>query len=108
MMEQVIPWAKLCGLIEPHYPKTGNGRRPKELEPMLRIYFLQQWFKLVEQERELGRELGIEEYLQLVEQSAGWYRQVGKDKSRHHKKQRDCHFASPNSEYCAGREMTFI
>ena len=45
-MEQVVPWEKLCGLIEPHYPKPGNGRRPKELEQMLRIYFLQQWFNL--------------------------------------------------------------
>jgi len=47
-MEQVVPWAKLCGLIEPHYPKPGNGRRPKELEQMLRIYFLQQWFNLAD------------------------------------------------------------
>ena len=47
-MEQVVPWAKLCGLIEPHYPKPGNGRRPKELETMLRIYFLQQWFNLAD------------------------------------------------------------
>jgi IS5 family transposase len=45
-MEQVVPWGKLCELIEPHYPKAGNGRRPKELEPMLRMYFLQQWFNL--------------------------------------------------------------
>ena len=37
-MEPVVPWAKLCALIEPHYPKPGNGRRPKELEKMLRIY----------------------------------------------------------------------
>ena len=27
-MEQVVPWGKLCALIEPHYPKPGNGRRP--------------------------------------------------------------------------------
>src|SRR5262249_384153 len=47
-MGQVVPWAKLCGLIEPHYPKPGNGRRPKELEQMLRIYFLQQWFNLAD------------------------------------------------------------
>lgn len=47
-MEQVVPWAKLSGLIEPHYPKPGNGRRPKELEKMLRIYFLQQWFNLAD------------------------------------------------------------
>jgi len=47
-MEQVVPWAKLCALIEPHYPQPGNGRRPKELEQMLRIYFLQQWFNLAD------------------------------------------------------------
>jgi IS5 family transposase len=47
-MEQVVPWEKLCALIEPHYPKPGNGRRPKELEKMLRIYFLQQWFNLAD------------------------------------------------------------
>ncbi len=47
-MEQVVPWVKLCGLIEPYYPKAGNGRRPKELEKMLRIYFLQQWFNLAD------------------------------------------------------------
>ena len=47
-MEQVVPWEKLCALIEPHDPKPGNGRRPKELENMLRIYFLQQWFNLAD------------------------------------------------------------
>jgi len=45
-MEQVVPWEKLCALIEPHYPTPGKGRRPKVLEQMLRIYFLQQWFNL--------------------------------------------------------------
>src|SRR5581483_1069242 len=45
-MEQVVPWAKLCALIEPHYPKPGNGRPPVGLERMLRIYFVQQWFNL--------------------------------------------------------------
>jgi IS5 family transposase len=47
-MEQVVPWGKLCALVEPHYPKPGQGRRPKELEKMLRIYFLQQWFNLAD------------------------------------------------------------
>ena len=37
---------ELCALIEPHYPKAGNGRPPVGLERMLRIYFLQQWFNL--------------------------------------------------------------
>jgi transposase, IS5 family len=45
-MEQVVPWRELCALIEPHYPKPGNGRPAVGVERMLRIYFLQQWFSL--------------------------------------------------------------
>jgi len=45
-MERVVPWGKLCALIEPHYPTAGNGRPPVGVERMLRIYFLQQWFNL--------------------------------------------------------------
>ena len=33
-------------MIEPHYPKAGNGRRPVWLAIMLRTYFMQQWFNL--------------------------------------------------------------
>ena len=25
-METIVPWAALCQVIEPHYPKAGNGR----------------------------------------------------------------------------------
>ena len=42
-MERVVPWPALCGLIEPFYPKAGNGRPLVGVERMLRIYFLQQW-----------------------------------------------------------------
>jgi Transposase domain (DUF772) len=45
-MERVVPWPALCGLIEPFYPKAGNGRPPVGVERMLGIYFLQQWFNL--------------------------------------------------------------
>lgn len=45
-MDKVVPWGQLCELIEPFYPKAGNGRRPVGLERMLRIYFLQHWFNL--------------------------------------------------------------
>ena len=45
-MDAVIPWARLTGLIEPHYPKAGQGTQPMPLERMLRIYFLQHWFNL--------------------------------------------------------------
>jgi transposase, IS5 family len=45
-MERVVPWPALCRLIEPFYPKPGNGRPPIGVERMLRIYLLQQWFDL--------------------------------------------------------------
>ena len=45
-MDRVMPWSALCALIEPVYPKAGNGRPPIGLERMLRIYFLQSWFNL--------------------------------------------------------------
>ena len=45
-MDAVVPWATLVGLIEPHYPQAGKGRRPYPLDVMLRIYFLQQWYQL--------------------------------------------------------------
>jgi hypothetical protein len=37
-MELLVPWAQFCALIEPHYPKAGNGRPPVGLERMLRMY----------------------------------------------------------------------
>src|ERR1700751_581953 len=45
-MEQIVPWAELQALVEPHYPKGENGRPPVGLRIMLRVYFLQQWFNL--------------------------------------------------------------
>ena len=45
-MERIMPWSELESLIEPHYPKEGNGRPPIGLGIMLRIYFLQHWFNL--------------------------------------------------------------
>ena len=45
-MDKVVPWDQLCALIEPFYPKAGNGRPPVGLERMLRIYFIQHWFNL--------------------------------------------------------------
>ena len=47
-MEAIVPWAALCEVIEPHYPKAGNGRPPIGLERMLRIHFIQHWFNLAD------------------------------------------------------------
>jgi IS5 family transposase len=51
-MDAVIPWPRLLRLIEPHYPKAGQGRQPLGVEKMLRIYFLQQWFNLSDPQAE--------------------------------------------------------
>lgn len=48
-MERVVPWDALCSVIEPHYPKAGNGRPPIGLERMLRMYFVQHWFNLADE-----------------------------------------------------------
>ena len=45
-MDAIVPWVALCQVIEPHYPKAGNGPPPIGLERMLRIHFLQHWFNL--------------------------------------------------------------
>ena len=45
-MDAVVPWTRLVRLIEPYYPKGGQGRPPLGLEKMLRIELWQQWFNL--------------------------------------------------------------
>ncbi len=45
-MERLMPWAEFCALIEPHYPKAGNGRPPVGLERMLRMYCVANWVNL--------------------------------------------------------------
>lgn len=48
-MESLMPWAEFCALIEPHYPKAGDGRPPKGLERMLRMYCIANWFNLADE-----------------------------------------------------------
>ena len=38
-MEVVVRWSELKALIEPHYPKAGNGRQPVGVGIMLRVTF---------------------------------------------------------------------
>jgi IS5 family transposase len=46
-MDRIVPWKRLRQIVRPFYYKgEGVGRRPIELERMLRIYFLQHWFSL--------------------------------------------------------------
>ena len=71
-MDRVVPWRELCAVIEPFYPKAGNGRPPIGLERMLRLHLLQHWFNLsdpmaeealyesVSMRRFVGIDLGLE------------------------------------------------
>jgi IS5 family transposase len=47
-MAEVVPWSRLEAAIAPHYPQAGpsGGRRPYPISVMLRIYCLQQWYRL--------------------------------------------------------------
>ena len=47
-METLMPRAEMCALIEPHYPKAGNGRSPVGLERMLRMYCIANGFNLAD------------------------------------------------------------
>ena len=56
-MEMLMPWSEFCALIEPHYPKAGNGRPPMTegnpcgigLERMLRMDCIANWFNLADE-----------------------------------------------------------
>jgi transposase, IS5 family len=48
-MERAVPWSKLRALVGPVYADPKSRRvRPLELDRMLRIYFLQRWFRLTD------------------------------------------------------------
>ncbi len=46
-MNEIVSWAALGELIEPDYPKPGNGRPPAGLRRMPIMYFVQHWLKLL-------------------------------------------------------------
>lgn len=45
-MEDIIPWADWVEMIRPFYPDGKRGRKPIEIETMLRMYLMQTWFNL--------------------------------------------------------------
>lgn len=47
-MTAVMPWAELCSVIEPFYPKGVGGRPPIGLERTLRIHLIRHGFKLAD------------------------------------------------------------
>ena len=45
-MDNIIPWADWVEMIKPYYPDGKRGRKPIEIEIMLRMYLMQTWFNL--------------------------------------------------------------
>ena len=45
-MDKIIPWSDWVALIKPHYYNNKRGRKPKDIELMLRMYLMQTWFSL--------------------------------------------------------------
>ena len=62
-MDLVVPWAALVERSSPVLPSGKNGRPPFELEAMLRIHCMQQWFTL--------SDLAMEEAFGLTPRSTG-------------------------------------
>ena len=47
-MDKLMPWAALVDLIEPQYPKAGNGR-PPPTTTMLQMYCVANWVNLADE-----------------------------------------------------------
>ena len=45
-MDILLPWSQLEEVIEPFYPKAGNGRKPYPLNVMLRVHCMQLFYNL--------------------------------------------------------------
>ena len=45
-MDRIIPWDSWVDMIKPYYYKNRRGRRPRNIETMLRMYLMQNWFNL--------------------------------------------------------------
>ena len=46
LMNEIIPWKEWTEIIRPYYYQNTRGRRAKEIETMLRMYLMQNWFHL--------------------------------------------------------------
>ncbi len=51
-MHDILPWEKIVSLAELKYIHSGFRNSLIKTEPMIRIYFIQQWFKLSDMEIE--------------------------------------------------------
>jgi IS5 family transposase len=52
MMEETIPWDVWLAVIQPVYYDNRLGRRPRGIELMLRMFLLQAWYNLSDEDIE--------------------------------------------------------
>lgn len=45
-MDKIIPWEEWIGIIKQYYYEGKRGRKPKDIETMLRMLLLQVWYNL--------------------------------------------------------------
>ena len=45
-MNEIIPWSHWIEIIRPYYYNNKRGRKPIDIEIMLRMYLMQNWFNL--------------------------------------------------------------
>jgi len=64
-MDAVIPWQQMLEVIRPHYSDNVVGRPAKDLQMMLKIYFLQQWHNLSDpmMEEEICDKISFQKFL---------------------------------------------
>jgi len=64
-MNKIIPWSKWVSKIEPYYYKNERGRKSKNLEMMLRMYLMQNWFNMSDEgiEDEIYESHSMKEFL---------------------------------------------
>lgn len=48
-MDAILPWQNWVALVAPYYPDGKRGRKPVEIEQMLRMTMLQVWFSLADE-----------------------------------------------------------
>lgn len=52
IMNEIIPWEEWVEFVRPYYPNGKRGRPTKGIEKMLRMYLLQIWFNLSDEDVE--------------------------------------------------------
>lgn len=67
-MEKVVPLKDWCDTIRPFYYKKGNGRQPIELEVILKMYLVSNWYNLSDEQAEdiLCENMAVRSYVGII------------------------------------------